>query len=114
MRNKADLVASPLARRRVLSEPLPASLTEAVLALWEEHRATLPLGVTIRPALVPATGKSGRRPQPQAVSTRVTGSDAIAAAIRRTWASAVLSHAMAGYAAAGLRDVFTLPGALHP
>ncbi|WP_437952137.1 PEP/pyruvate-binding domain-containing protein [Sorangium sp. So ce296] len=93
------------ARDRILSEPLPETLSAALQALWQTIAPEAPWGLAVRSS---ATCEDSDETSMAGLATSVLGvrGDAeLDAAIRQVWASAFLPRALAYLAHAGVRDV---------
>ncbi|WP_437315924.1 PEP/pyruvate-binding domain-containing protein [Sorangium sp. So ce385] len=93
------------ARDRILSEPLPETLSTALRALWQAVAPEAPWGLAVRSS---ATCEDSDETSMAGLATSVLGvrGDAeLDAAIRQVWASAFLPRALAYLAHAGVRDV---------
>ncbi|WP_187345781.1 PEP/pyruvate-binding domain-containing protein [Sorangium cellulosum] len=93
------------ARDRILSEPLPETLSTALQALWQTIAPEAPWGLAVRSS---ATCEDSDETSMAGLATSVLGvrGDAeLDAAIRQVWASAFLPRALAYLAHAGVRDV---------
>ncbi|WP_437598719.1 PEP/pyruvate-binding domain-containing protein [Sorangium sp. So ce590] len=92
------------ARDRILSEPLPETLSAALGALWQAVAPEAPWGLAVRSS---ATCEDSDETSMAGLATSVLGvrGDAeLDAAIRQVWASAFLPRALAYLAHAGVRD----------
>ncbi|WP_437936737.1 PEP/pyruvate-binding domain-containing protein [Sorangium sp. So ce341] len=93
------------ARDRILSEPLPETLSTALRALWQTIAPEAPWGLAVRSS---ATCEDSDETSMAGLATSVLGARGDAeldAAIRHVWASAFLPRALAYLAHAGVRDV---------
>ncbi|WP_437569448.1 PEP/pyruvate-binding domain-containing protein [Sorangium sp. So ce542] len=93
------------ARDRILSEPLPETLSTALRALWQTIAPEAPWGLAVRSS---ATCEDSDETSMAGLATSVLGARGDAeldAAIRQVWASAFLPRALAYLAHAGVRDV---------
>ncbi|WP_437966664.1 PEP/pyruvate-binding domain-containing protein [Sorangium sp. So ce260] len=92
------------ARDRILSEPLPETLSAALRALWQAVEPEAPWGLAVRSS---ATCEDSDETSMAGLATSVLGvrGDELDAAIRQVWASAFLPRALAYLAHAGVRDV---------
>ncbi len=92
------------ARDRILSEPLPETLSAALGALWQAIAPEAPWGLAVRSS---ATCEDSDETSMAGLATSVLGVRGAAeldAAIRQVWASAFLPRALAYLAHAGVRD----------
>jgi pyruvate,water dikinase len=91
------------AYQELLAAPLDERIARGVEGLWEAHGGELPLGIAVRASLAASgAGAAGSH-----LHSRI-GLDDVASildAIREVWASSVLSHAVAAYAGADVRDL---------
>ncbi len=93
------------AYEEMLASPLPVAVVNAARAMWAELSETLSAGVVVRPSLA-ASGAQAAAPVRHLHSlTGVHDLDSMLEAIRRVWASSVLSSAVAAYAEAEMKDV---------
>ncbi|MBW2529041.1 MAG: hypothetical protein JRI23_32995 [Deltaproteobacteria bacterium] len=93
------------AHARLLAEPLPEGVSQALSDLWRRHGSELPWGLAVRASLVLPSGRAADEPPAPRAIVGLSGPEAAEAAIRRLWAASVLSSMVAEYAAAGQRDV---------
>ncbi|WP_233561894.1 PEP/pyruvate-binding domain-containing protein, partial [Sorangium cellulosum] len=102
---KAGVDRAARARDRILSEPLPETLSTALRALWQAVEPDAPWGLAVRSS---ATCEDSDETSMAGLATSVLGARGEAeldAAIRQVWASAFLPRALAYLAHAGVRDV---------
>ncbi|WP_437926394.1 PEP/pyruvate-binding domain-containing protein [Sorangium sp. So ce291] len=102
---KAGVDRAARARDRILSEPLPETLSAALRALWQSVEPEAPWGLAVRSS---ATCEDSDETSMAGLATSVLGvrgEAGIDAAIRQVWASAFLPRALAYLAHAGVRDV---------
>src|SRR5436190_17748130 len=102
---KAGIDRAARARDRILTEPLPDALQEALLALWQAVEHEAPWGLAVRSS---ATCEDSEDTSMAGLATSalgVRGPDALGTAIRQVWASAFLPRSLAYLARAGVRDV---------
>ncbi|WP_433930548.1 PEP/pyruvate-binding domain-containing protein [Sorangium cellulosum] len=102
---KAGVDRAARARDRILSEPLPETLSTALRALWQAVEPDAPWGLAVRSS---ATCEDSDETSMAGLATTVLGARGEAeldAAIRQVWASAFLPRALAYLAHAGVRDV---------
>lgn len=90
---------------RLLGAPLPAALTEGLERFWREQGDGLPRGVAVRASLVLPSARAAVEPPAPSSVVGVSGAAAIGDGLRRLWAQALLSSAVAEYAAAGLKEI---------
>ncbi|MGK3999257.1 PEP/pyruvate-binding domain-containing protein [Sorangium sp. So ce1024] len=102
---KAGVDRAARARDRILSEPLPDTLSSALAALWAAVEPEAPWGLAVRSS---ATCEDSDETSMAGLATSVLGARGEAelhAAIRQVWASAFLPRALAYLAHAGIRDL---------
>ncbi|WP_438025031.1 PEP/pyruvate-binding domain-containing protein [Sorangium sp. So ce233] len=102
---KAGVDRAARARDRILSEPLPETLSTALRALWQAVEPDAPWGLAVRSS---ATCEDSDETSMAGLATSVLGARGeteLDAAIRQVWASAFLPRALAYLAHAGVRDV---------
>ena len=93
------------ARQEILSAKLPAPLEEELEELWARHGANAPWGFAVRSS---ATCEDGALVSMAGLAESVLGvrgGPALAAAVRRVWASIASGRALGYLATHGVRDV---------
>ncbi len=93
------------AYEEMLAAPLPATVVDSARAMWKALSETLPNGVVVRPSLAASGALAGAPVRHLHSLTGVYDVDGMLEAIRRVWASSVLSSAVAAYAEAEMKDV---------
>ncbi|EYF00384.1 PEP/pyruvate-binding domain-containing protein [Chondromyces apiculatus] len=102
---RAGVDRAARARDWILAAPLPSGLLDAIDALWTAIEPEAPWGLATRSS---ATCEDTEATSLAGLAETVLGArgpDAIAAAIRKVWASAYLLRSIAYLAHAGLRDM---------
>lgn len=89
----------------LLREPIDDAITSSVQELWDDHFHAFEAGVAVRPSFAASGDLAGDAARHLHSLVGLDSPDAIVAAIRRVWASSVLSSAVAGFATAEVRDV---------
>jgi pyruvate,water dikinase len=93
------------AYERLLSTPLPDEVARALDALWARVEPTAPWGLAVRSSGTCEDGEATSLAGLAESVLGVRGPEALAAAVRRVWASAVLPRSIAYLAHAGSRDL---------
>jgi pyruvate,water dikinase len=92
-------------RERLLEAPLPESLVREVTDLWRQRGSGMPWGLAVRSSATCEDTEDTSLAGVARTVLGVRGPDAILAAIREVWASAVMPRTLAYLAHAGLRDM---------
>jgi pyruvate,water dikinase len=93
------------AHERLLATPLPDDVERALEALWSRVEASAPWGLAVRSSGTCEDGEVTSLAGLAESVLGVRGPEALSAAVRRVWASAVLPRSIAYLAHAGLRDL---------
>lgn len=92
------------AYEEMLAEPIPDEVVAAIVGLFDAELAPFERGVAVRPSLAASGRLSGAAMRHLHSLVGLKDAPAIVEAVRRVWASSVLSSAVAAYAEAGLRS----------
>jgi pyruvate,water dikinase len=93
------------ARALILSEPLPALLEKDLVMLWEIVEKDAPWGLAVRSSATCEDDDLTTMAGLASTELGVRGGSALATALRKVWASALLPRALTYLAARGVRDV---------